>query len=129
MTMNVRVPSLVLVLVLCSAAGAAAQMVGPDEAISPKGGIRQKLALTAAQESAIYNAAVRQKVPSSSRGVTPIVGSPVLPSVPLFDLPSATNIEAAELRFLKYAMVEDKVVVVDPIRMRVVDVIYGGATP
>jgi hypothetical protein len=129
MTMNVRVSSLVLILVLCSAAGAAAQMVGPDEAIGAKGGITQKLALSQAQRAAIYNAAVRQKVPSSSRGITPVVGSPVLPSVPLFDLPSATNIEAAELRFLKYAMVEDKVVVVDPIRMRVVDVIYGGATP
>jgi hypothetical protein len=125
MTMNVRVSSLVLVLVLCSAAGAAAQMVGPDEAIGAKGGITQKLALSQVQRAAIYNAAV----PSSSRGITPVVGSPVLPSVPLFDLPSATNIEAAELRFLKYAMVEDKVVVVDPIRMRVVDVIYGGATP
>jgi len=128
MAMNVRVSSLAFVLLFCSATGASAQMVGPDEAISHKGGVTQKLALTAAQESAIYNAAVRQKVPSSSRGITPIVGSPVLPSVPLFDLPSAANIEAAELRFLKYAMVEDKVVVVDPIQMRVVDVIRG-ATP
>jgi len=127
MTMNVRVPSLVFVLLLCSAAGATAQMVGPDEAIGPQGGIKQKVALTAAQESAIYNAAARQKVPTSSRGINALVGSPVLPSVPLFDLPSAANIEAAG--FLKYAMVEDKVVVVDPIRMRVVDVIRSGATP
>jgi hypothetical protein len=66
-------------------------------------------------------------VPTSSRGINAVVGSPVLPSVPLFDLPSAANIEAAG--FLKYAMVEDKVVVVDPIRMRVVDVIRSGATP
>ncbi len=129
MTANVRTFSLVVFLLLCSAAGAAAQMIEPDEAIGAKGGITQKLALTAAQRSAIYNAAVRQKVPTTSRGITPIVGSPVLPSVPLFDLPSATNVEAAQIRFLKYAMVEDDVVVVDPIRMRVVDVIHGGATP
>jgi hypothetical protein len=129
MTVDVRVSSLALALLLCSAAGASAQMVGPDEAISPRGGITQKLALTAAQKSAIYNAAVRQKVPTESRGITPIVGSPVLPSVPLFDLPSATNVEAAQIKFLKYAMVEDDVVVVDPIRMRVVEVIHGGATP
>jgi hypothetical protein len=126
MTVNARVPSLFFVLLLCSAAGTAAQMAGPDEAIGPRGSIKQKMSLSAAQESAIYNAAVRQKVPTSSRGITAVVGSPVLPSVPLFDLPSATNIEAAG--FLKYAMVEDKVVVVDPIRMRVVDVISARAT-
>lgn len=129
MNMNVRISSLVFFLLLCSAGGAAAQMAGPDEAIGSKGGITQKLVLSQAQRSAIYNAAVRQKVPTSSRGITAIVGTPVLPSVPLFDLPSAANIEAAEIKFLKYAMVEDNVVVVDPIRMRVVDVIHGGATP
>jgi hypothetical protein len=129
MKMTVRVSSLVLTLLLCGAAGAAAQMAGPDEAIGASGHITQKLALSAVQKSAIYNAAVRQKVPPASRGITPIVGSPVLPSVPLFDLPSAANLEAAEIRFLKYAMVENDVVVVDPIRMRVVDVIHGGATP
>ncbi|MGA8615046.1 MAG: hypothetical protein WB760_25880 [Xanthobacteraceae bacterium] len=129
MNVNVRVSSLVVFLLLCSAGGAAAQMSGPDEAIGSKGGITQKLALSQAQRSAIYNAAVRQKVPTSSRGITAVVGTPVLPSVPLFDLPSAANIEAAEIKFLKYAMVEDNVVVVDPIRMRVIDVIHGGATP
>jgi hypothetical protein len=129
MIVNVRVSSLALALVLCSAAGASAQMAGPDEAIGASGHITQKLALTAAQKSAIYNAAVRQKVPTASRGIAPIVGSPVLPSVVLFDLPSATNLEAAQIKFLKYAMVEDNVVIVDPIRMRVVEVIHGGATP
>jgi hypothetical protein len=129
MKVNVHVSSLVFFLLLCSAGGTAAQMSGPDEAIGSRGGITQKLALSQAQRSAIYNAAVRQKVPTSSRGITAIVGTPVLPSVPLFDLPNAANIEAAEIKFLKYAMVEDNVVVVDPIRMRVVDVIHGGATP
>ena len=97
MTVNVRVSSLVFFLLLCSASGAAAQMAGPDEAIGPRGSIKQKMALTAAQESAIYNAAVRQKVPTSSRGIVAIVGSPVLPSVPLFDLPSAANLEAGAI--------------------------------
>jgi hypothetical protein len=129
MIVNTRVSSLALALLLCSAVGTSAQMAGPDEAIGASGHVTQKLALSTAQKSAIYNAAVRQKVPTASRGITPIVGSPVLPSVPLFDLPSATNVEAAQIKFLKYAMVEDDVVIVDPIRMRVVDVIHGGATP
>jgi hypothetical protein len=129
MTLNLRASSFIFFLLLCSAGGAAAQKAGPDEAIGARGSITQKLALTAVQKSAIYNAAVRQKVPSASRGITAVVGSPVLPSVPLFDLPSAANVEAGQIRFLKYAMVEDNVVVVDPIRMRVVDVIHGGATP
>jgi hypothetical protein len=128
MRTNVRVSSLIVCLLLCGTGGATAQMAGPDEAIGPRGSIKQKLALTAAQESAIYNAAVRQKVPTSSRGIAAIVGSPVLPSVPLFDLPSAANLEAGAIGFLKYAMVEGKVVVVDPIRMLVIDVIRG-ATP
>ncbi len=128
MRTNVRVSSLIVCLLLCGAGGATAQIAGPDEAIGRRGSIKQKLALTAAQESAIYNAAVRQKVPTSSRGIAAIVGSPVLPSIPLFDLPSAANLEAGAIGFLKYAMVEDKVVVVDPIRMLVIDVIRG-ATP
>jgi hypothetical protein len=57
------------------------------------------------------------------------VGTPVFPSVPLSDLPSTAAIDGSGMEFLKYAMVEDDVVVVDPIRMRVVDVIHGGAIP
>ena len=108
---------------------AAAQTAGPDEAIGAHGGITQKLSLTPAQKNAIYNAVMRQKVPTSSRGITAVVGAPVLPSVPLSDLPSSAVMDGTGAGDLKYAMVEGDIVVVDPIRMRVVDVIHGGMTP
>ena len=107
-----------------------AQKSGPDEAIEANGGITQSLSLTPAQKSAIYNAVMRQKVPTSSRGITAVVGhagTSVSPAASICRV--AAIIEAAEIKFLKYAMVEDNVVVVDPIRMRVIDVIHGGATP
>jgi hypothetical protein len=34
-----------------------------------------------------------------------------------------------QIWFLKYAMVESDVVVIDPIKTRIVDVIHGGARP
>ncbi len=48
------------------------------------------------------------------------VRTPVSPSVALSELPEQTVVEPwAE--FLKYAMVDDDIVIVDPIRMRVAD--------
>jgi hypothetical protein len=129
MTLNMRVLSLAFFVSLGGACAAAAQTAGADEAIGPNGIVAQKLALTPAQKNAIYNAVVRQKVPSTSRGIAAAVGAPVLPSVPLLDLPSCAALDGTEAGFLKYAMVEGDVVLVDPIRMRVVDVIHNGATP
>jgi hypothetical protein len=126
---KLRVPSLVFFVLLSTACAAAAQTAGPDEAVGANGGITQQVSLTPAQKNAIYNAVARQKLPAASRGIMPIVGTPVLPSVPLSDFPSSAVIGGNEVGFLKYAMVEDDVVVVDPIRMRVIDVIHGGVIP
>jgi hypothetical protein len=127
--LRLRIPVLVFIALLGGVVGAVAQTAGPEEAIGGHGGVTQKLSLTAAQKSAIYNAVMRQKVPSAGRGITAIVGAPVLPSVPLSDLPGTLTIDGTGTGFLKYATVEDDVVVVDPIRMRVVDVIHGGMAP
>lgn len=129
MVLKLNVPFFAFFVLLCSACAATAQTAGPDEAVEVHGSVIQKLSLTPAQKNAIYNAVVRQKLPAASRGITAIVGTLVSPSVPLSDLPSSVVIDGSEAGFLKYAMVEDDVVVVDPIRMRVVDVIHHGATP
>lgn len=129
MILRLRVPSLVLLGLLGSACAAAAQTIGPDEAIGASSGITQEVSLTPTQKNAIYNAVARQKLPTQTHGITAIVGTPVLPSVLLSDLPSSAAIDSIGTGFLKYAMVEDDIVVVDPIRMRVVDVIHGGAIP
>jgi hypothetical protein len=106
-----------------------AQSVGPDEAINaPDAGV-QPLALTAAQKSAVYNAIMQQRVHASSRAIPMDIGAPVSPSLELFSLPDEAAADAPGTRVLKYAMVEGNLVVVDPIGMRVVDVIHGAAKP
>lgn len=125
--------TLLLLSVLLTGAGAArAQSVEPDEAIAPNGQVMQKTALSAMQESVIYNAAMRQRLKApagpgagTSAGIDATVGAAVPVAIELRDLPGEPD--AADPwpapSFLKYAMVEDKVVVIDPVAMRVVDVI------
>jgi hypothetical protein len=123
-------PLFLAALVLCVAANrACAQSAGPDEAVGPNGIATQQLGLTPVQRKAIYNSVMRQRVPTSSRGINATIGAPVPPSAALLDLPDQTAIDGGEGGFLKYAMVADDVVVVDPIAMRVVDVIRPGTGP
>jgi hypothetical protein len=119
-------------------AAAQAQTMGPDEAVDSKGAVTQKLALTEAQKNAIYNAVLQQRVRTSTTGIPLAVGASVSPATALSDLPvEALPIEALNqaaggdfgATVLKYAMVEGKVVVIDSIQMRVVDVIHGGGVP
>ena len=120
-----------VVAALFVGAGVRAQTVGPDEVVTRHGAATQKLALTQAQKSAIYNAVVGQRVHAAARDIRPAVGAPVPPSVELPDLPVQAILDQDSLddssgNFLKYAIVEGEVVVIDPIQMRVVDVIHSG---
>jgi hypothetical protein len=114
-------------------AAALAQTVGPDEAVKPNGAGGLPLALNPAQKSAIYNAVLQQRVRASTSLVpvaSPVeVGAPVPPAVGLADLPNQAAADNFGTMVLKYAMVEDDVVVIDPITMRVVDIIHGNARP
>jgi hypothetical protein len=105
-------------------AAALAQAVAPDEAVRPDGAVAQKLTLTAAQKSAIYNAVFRQPVRPVAVELAAHVGAPVPPSAPLRDLPDQATTSEPWAAVLKYALVENDVVVVDPVMMRVVDVIH-----
>jgi hypothetical protein len=117
-------------LTLCLfTAGADAQTTGPDEAIDANGAVTQQLALTQAQKAAIYNAVLRQRVRTSTTHVPVTVGAPVPPMAELAELPDQAAADAPLVADLKYAMVEDDVVVVDPISMRVVDIIHGSTKP
>jgi hypothetical protein len=124
MTLSLRFPVLILLALLVGIGEAAAQAVGPDEAVTPSGAVTQKLALTPVQRSAIYNAVIREKTRTSMPRMAVAIGASVPPAVALRDLPDQAAIDDQEAGLLKYAMVEDDVVVVDPIRMRVVDVIH-----
>jgi hypothetical protein len=111
------------------AAPALAQSVGPDEAVQPNGAVRQILALTPGQKSAIYNIVIRQRVNPHADQIFVAVGAPVPSTVALADLPDQATADNPSAAFLKYAMVANDIVVVDPVAMRVVDVIRSGARP
>ncbi len=123
----VRLWSLVVLALLFGAASASAQSVGADEAVTSQGAVTQTIGFTPAQKSAIYNEVVRQRVRASTARIELTVGAAVPRSVPLAELPGHTGL--ADATVLKYAMVADDVVVVDPITMHVVDVIHGDTGP
>jgi hypothetical protein len=108
---------------------ALAQSAGPDEAVQPDGTLRQNLALTAGQRSAIYNIVIRERAKPHADQIAVAVGAPVPPTIVLVDLPDQATADNPSAAFLKYAMVHGDVVVVDPVAMRVVDVIRNGTKP
>ncbi|MGA8494342.1 MAG: DUF1236 domain-containing protein [Xanthobacteraceae bacterium] len=110
-------------------APALAQSTGADEAIQPDGTVRQNLALTAGQRSAIYNIVIRERAKPHADQIIVAVGAPVPPAIDLVDLPDQATVNNPSAALLKYAMVHGDVVVVDPVAMRVVDVIRSGAKP
>ena len=110
-------------------APALAQSAGPDEAVQPNGTVRQTLPLTAGQRSAIYNIVIRERVKPHADQIIVTVGAPVPPTIDLVDLPDQATVNNPSAALLKYAMVHGDVVVVDPVAMRVVDVISNGAKP
>jgi hypothetical protein len=110
-------------------APALAQSAGPDEAIQPNGTVRQNLALTAGQRSAIYDIVIRQRAKPYASQIIVTVGAPVPPTIDLVDLPVQATADNPSAALLKYAMVHGDVVVVDPVAMRVVDVIRNGVKP
>ena len=110
-------------------APALAQSAGPDEAIQLNGTVAQTPALTPGQKSAIYNIVIRQRVKPRAEQISVAVGAPVPPTIELVDLPDQATAGNPSAALLKYAMVANDVVVVDPVAMRVVDVIGNGAKP
>lgn len=136
MTAKLRLVGLALLASLPGITSVAAQSFSPDEAVGPPGSVSQQTVLSPQQRRAIYEAVMRQTVRFAGPSVEAVVGAPVPPSLLLHDLPDSptgNSDQAADdgnVRVLKYAMVADDVVVIDPIAMRVVDVIHrNGVKP
>ena len=127
MTGWTRLAPFIALVVVFGPANAGAQSLAADEAVTPYGAVTQQLGLTPAQKSAIYNAVLQQRVRASTTRIDPAVGAPVSRSIELAAIPEQAGI--ADVASLKYAVVADDVVVVDPIRMRVVDVIHRSIGP
>ena len=128
------VPALLTVAALLFGTTAArAQSAGPVEAVGPDGAVVQSvvqpMALTPVQRSALYNTASRRHVQADAGEVPAAVGAIVPPSLVLSNLPETPSLGDDSDNVLKYATVEGEVVVVDPVRMRVVEVIHQGAGP
>lgn len=116
-----------LILTIPLAGSAFAQSVGANETVSRDGAVGGGLTLTPTQKSALYHAVLQQRAGATTASIDPTVGATVSRSVPLSDLPSQGGIDDDTV--LKYAMVQGDLVVVDPIRMRVVDIIHGSTRP
>jgi hypothetical protein len=120
----------VLLGTVLSSTAAWAQSAGRDEAVQPNGSVTQTITLTAAQRSAIFNAVFDQPVKPQSRQLAATVGAPVPQTADLIDLPDNGPVGDPAQVGLKYGMAgNDIVVVVDPVQMRVVDVIHSNAKP
>jgi hypothetical protein len=128
-TMTLQFARAVSVTVVTLVGGAVAQSAnaqgldagGSPGSLSSSG--EQKLDLTAAQRRAIYAAVTKDKSKAAKTGFAPTIGADVPPMLELYTLPEEIMAENQSAKFFEYTLVQDKVVLVDPTRMRVVDVI------
>jgi hypothetical protein len=104
----------------------AAQAVSPDEAHDAPARVRPNVMLSPAQKRTIYNAVSQQRLRTSPADIPLVVGALVPRSAMLLMLPEHAA-GASSAQFLKYAIVDDNVVVVDSISMRVIDIIRDAA--
>ena len=95
-----------------------AQTVGGDEA---PGASAAQVALSPAQKRAIYAIVFRQRLRTSAANIPLTVGATLPRSTVLLTLPDEAQDNG--LQRLKYATVDHNVVLVDPISMRVIDII------
>jgi hypothetical protein len=107
---------------------AAAQELLPNELHGSSSQVPPNFALSAAQKDAIYNSVMGRRLHAATAEIPLIVGAPVPRSAKLLALPDETA-GGESTQFLKYAMVDGNVVLIDSINMRVVDVIRAGAAP
>ena len=101
--------------------GGATGTAASDAGVS--GAIEQKLLLSAAQRSALYREVSQDKSKTAPKNFSPVIGADVPPMIELYALPDDTLADVPAAKLYKYTMVQDEIVVVDPTKMRVIDVI------
>jgi len=128
MTGRIALPISIVAALLAIAAGmpqATAQVLGPDEPHGAAARSAPHIALSPAQKRVIYSAVSRQRLRTSAADIPLIVGAAVPRSAALFTLPDEAGGDDLSVEFLKYATVDNNVVVVDSISMRVIDIIHS----
>jgi hypothetical protein len=86
----------------------------------------EKVQLSAAQKSAIFNAVSKDKSKVASpppANFRASIGAPVPASIELYALPPDALASAQAASNLRYTMVNNEVVLVDPLNLQVVDII------
>jgi len=85
---------------------------------------QSQVALTGAQKAVILEQVRKERgKPPSPINFVVSVGAPVPPSLELYILPDAALAAVPEAKIVKYTLLQNKIVLVDPTTMRVVDVI------
>jgi hypothetical protein len=113
-TARIAIATMVIVL------AAAGQNINAQNADAD---IAQKLDLTAAQRSAIYATISKDRNKTSPQRFPVAIGAEVPPMINLYALPDDIVAGNSAAKLIQCTMVGDKVVLVDPTRMRVVDTI------
>jgi hypothetical protein len=114
-----------VVLVLAGAiSGAAAQVGGAGQSqTSESQATSPAIQLDAAQRAAIVAAVRDARIPPPNNSFSLAVGAPVPRSIELYALPIAALSQVPDARNWRYTMVQNQVVLVDPISMRVIEVV------
>jgi hypothetical protein len=104
--------------------GGAPAAPGLNQSTSPN----QKVQLSATQKTAIYNAVSKDKSKSTSPANLPAnfqasIGAKVPASIELHALPPEAVANAQAASSYRYAMINNQVVLVDPLTLQVVDII------
>ncbi len=107
---------------ISAAAVAGAQTAGIDETVSSDG-VAPKLELTPAQRSAVYQEVHKDRSKVAPSRFAAVVGAEVPPMIELYMLPDGVLANNPVAKLYKFTRVNDEIVLVDPIHMRVVAVI------
>jgi len=115
-----------IALTIMTGIGLAAAQVGSPGVGDPQTGAMSKpsqLTLSPAQKIVILNAVRQDSQKIAPANFQASIGGPVPPSIELYILPTNALAQAPDLKSLKYTMVQNQVVLVDPTTMRVVDIL------
>jgi hypothetical protein len=119
-----------ITLALACGVGMAAAQVNPPGGLGDRlpGAVTQptdpsQIQLTPEQRRAIVTAVKDIKIPPPSNAFNVAVGVQVPPSIELYALPIAALSQAPQVKLLRYTMVQNQVVLVDPTNLRVIEVI------
>jgi hypothetical protein len=100
----------------------AAQSNNIDETVSAHG-VSPKLELTPVQRSAIYQEVHKDRSKVAPSRFATDVGADVPPMIELYMLPDDILANNPDTKLYKFTRVDDQVVLVDPVKMRVIAVI------